>query len=228
MRALILACSSLLPYIDAAQKKVGTFYPVRIIDRRYHDEPEEMRRQIIKALKWLPPEVDTVLAAMGFCGGSWENIPVKVRVVIPRVDDCVTLLLHTDDQWQPDRKEPGHLYLRDTEMAEHSPEAMQKNLCVKYGGVQGEMIFRAMFADYTNVDIIDTGIYDCYSEEYAIEAQKNADLIGCVLDYVAGSNRLLEKLVAGVHDRQFFVIEPGQTLSEGDFFPDGCKKKGSY
>lgn len=46
----------------------------------------------------------------------------------------------------------------------------------------GTSIFGSWFQNYTNADIIDTGVYDCYSEEYVTEAQKNADLIRCSLD----------------------------------------------
>lgn len=85
--------------------------------------------------------------------------------------------------------------------------------------MNGSMIFNSMFANYTNVDIIDTGVYDCYSEEYVIQAQQNADLIRSVLGYVEGSNLLLEKLVSGQWDQQFIVAEPGQLLSNQDFLP---------
>lgn len=139
--------------------------------------------------------------------------------MIPRVDDCITLLLHTDNTWYPNLKQAGHLYLRDTDTVEYSLEAMQRKLCEQYGGMNGSMIFNSMFANYTNVDIIDTGVYDCYSEEYVTEAQRNADLIRGILDYVEGSNLLLEKLVSGQWDQQFIVAEPGQLFSNQNFLP---------
>lgn len=216
MNAAILACSSLDQYVDAAQKKMKTNYPVVIIDRKYHEEPKRMREKLMEAIKEL--EADTILVAMGFCGGSWEAIPTEKRVVIPRVDDCITLLLHTDDRWYPNLKKEGHMYIRDTDMGEYSLEAMQRRLCEQYGGMYGSMIFNSMFANYTNVDMIDTGVYDCYAEDYVIEAQRNADLIRGVLDYVEGSNLILEKLVSGQWDQQFLVAEPGQMFSVKDFW----------
>lgn len=219
MNAVILACSSLNRHVDAAQEKMKTDYPVVNVDRKYHEDPKQMREQLMEKLRSLPSEIDTVLVAMGFCGGSWEAIPLEKRVVIPRVDDCITLLLHTDNTWYPNLKKEGHLYLRDTDTAEYSLEAMQRKLCEQYGGMNGSMIFNSMFANYTNVDIIDPGVYDCYSEEYVTEAQRNADLIRGILDYVEGSNLLLEKLVSGQWDQQFIVVEPGQLLSNQNFLP---------
>ncbi|MCI7098689.1 MAG: DUF1638 domain-containing protein [Lachnospiraceae bacterium] len=220
MDAVILACSSLNSHVDAAQEKMGTAYPVIYVDRKYHEDPKQMRQHIMDELKYLPSEADTVLVAMGFCGGSWKAVSFEKRIVIPRVDDCITLLLHTDDTWHADLKKKGHLYLRDTDTEEYSLEAMQRKLCRQYGGMYGSMIFNSMFTNYTNVDMIDTGVYDCYSEEYVIQAQRNADLIRGVLDYVAGSNLILEKLVSGQWDQQFIVAEPGQVLSEKDFWEE--------
>ena len=69
----------------------------------------------------------------------------------------------------------------------------------------------------SSVDIIDTGAYDCYSEEFAVQAQENADLIRCILDYVPGSNRILEKLVSGKWDEQFVIFEKGETIGFKNF-----------
>ncbi len=228
MNAVILACSSLNSHVNAAQDKMATNYPVVNVDRKYHEDPKQMKEQITEKIRKLPADIDTLLVAMGFCGGSWESISSAKRIVIPRVDDCITLLLYTGDVWHPNLKESGHMYLRDTDTAEYSLEAMQRRLCQQYGGINGSVIFRSMFADYTNVDIIDTGVYDCYSEEYVMEAQRNADLVGGALDYVAGSNLLLEKLVSGQWDQNFSVIEPGRLVTEKDFFGEDEHPAFSY
>ncbi len=217
MNAVILTCSSLTSHVDAAQKKMNTHFPVMEMDRKYHDNPAYMRKIIIEQLKDLPEEIDTILVAMGFCGGSWENICLNKRIVIPKVDDCITLLLYTDDQWHLSLKKPGHMYLRDSDVKEYSITAMYNKLRQKYGGRNGDIIFRSMFAHYTNVDIIDTGVYDCYSESYVAQAQEDANLIGAVLDYTEGSNLILEKLVSGQWEQQFLILKPGQTLSTKDF-----------
>lgn len=217
MNAVILACSSLERHIDAAQTKMKTSYPVVTVDRKYHVDPKQMRQQIIETMQNLHSEADTVLVAMGFCGGSWNAVDSDRRIVIPRVDDCITLLLHTDDAWHPNLKQMGHLYLRDSDTASYSLTAMQQKLCDEYGRQNGMDIFHSWFESYTDVDVIDTGEYDCYSEHYVTEAQKNADLIQCRLNYVKGSNLLLEKLVSGHWDQQFLIVEPGQMLSNRDF-----------
>lgn len=74
------------------------------------------------------------------------------------------------------------------------------------------------FDNYHYLDIVDTGLNDCYSEEYVMKAQINADAMNVALDYAEGSNLLLEKLVSGRWDEQFLVAEPGHLIRHGDFF----------
>ena len=71
MKAVLLACSSLTKDVEAAQERMHTSHPMIWLDRKYHADPKEMRRQIQKTLDSLDQSVDTVLVAMGFCGGSW-------------------------------------------------------------------------------------------------------------------------------------------------------------
>lgn len=214
---IVLACSSMLLHVAAAQEKMGTDFEVIELDRDLHSEPEKMRLHIIETLNRLPGQIETVLVAMGFCGGSWDRVPAVQRIVIPKVDDCITLLLHTDDTPHGNLKQTGHMYFRDCDGGKYSIEAMKDKICQKYGMEIGTSIFGSWFASYTNADIIDTGAYDCYSEAYVEEAQRNADLIRCDLEYVTGSNRILEKLVSEQWDSQFLIVEAGQKLSEQCF-----------
>lgn len=214
---VILACSSMLLHVKAAQERMHTKFDVVELDRRLHADPKQMRSSILETLSALPDYYETVLVAMGFCGGSWDHIPLSRRVVIPKVDDCITLLLHTDDTPHGNLKQMGHMYFRDCDTGAYSIEAMKEKLCRDYGTETGTAIFGMWFEHYTNADIIDTGAYDCYSEAYVTQAQKNADLIRCTLGYVEGSNVILEKLVSGRWDAQFLVLEPGQEMTEHAF-----------
>lgn len=123
---VILACTSMLLHVEAAQKKMKTDFPVIEADREYHVDPQSMKQCLRNKLTELPDSVENVLAAMACCGGSWEGI-------------------------RAERK------------------------------------------------------------------QENADLIRCILDYVPGSNRILEKLVSGKWDEQFVIFEKGETIGFKNF-----------
>ena len=69
-KTIILACSSLTEYVEAAQESVGTRMRVRYLNRIYHRDPAEMQEHIKTELSRMPEGIDTVLVCMGFCGGS--------------------------------------------------------------------------------------------------------------------------------------------------------------
>ncbi len=223
MSRCILSCTSLLGFVEAAQSSQGTAYPVFTVDRQYHVEPEQMRVRVLETIAALPGEYDTILVAMGFCGGVWHDTCFERTVVIPRVDDCISLLLHTDDAFHPNLKVDGHLYLYENDPKDfsaltlmHNTNSFTQDLDLK--NMNREFLFEMWFHNYRYMDIIDTGLNDCYSEEYAAAAQEQADQIKAELDYVPGSNLLLEKLVSGRWDGQFIVAEPGKRILHGDFF----------
>lgn len=154
---------------------------------------------------------------MAYCGGSWKGVEVTKRTVIPNMDDCITMLLHTDDIQHADLKQKGHMYLRDSDIGKYSIKGMKEDICTEYGMEIGTSVFGSWFQNYNYADIIDTGEYDCYSKEFVENAQENADLIRCSLDYVQGSNIILEKLVSGKWDEQFVIFDAGATVHEKDF-----------
>ena len=211
---VILTCSSLADYIDQAQENMGTALPVVHLDKRYHVEPKDMREQILEAIGTLSRNHDTILVGMGFCGGSWDQVTAPCRIVIPRVDDCVSLLLQRGDAYVPNLKEMGHLYLYEKDVS----ESLFSRIGEEADEELAEELIDMYFGNYHHLDIIDTGYNDCYSEEYVEAAQEEADRIHMALDYVEGGIHLLEKLVAGKWGGQFLVAEKGHLIKHGDFF----------
>jgi len=211
--------------VDAAQEAMGTSWPVVVVDRSHHVEPQEMKEELKKAvdelLEEVPAEDLTVLISMGFCGGAWDHVSFPCRVVIPRADDCISIMLCTDDKCVPNRKEMGHLYLYEKDPADFSALKMIHDggtADETYRGMSSEDLFRYWFGNYHAMDIIDTGLNPCYDVPYVEAAQKEADVINAELGYVQGSNHMLEKLVSGQWDEQFIVAEPGHLIKHSDFF----------
>lgn len=218
MSTIILTCTTLENYVTEAQKTCKTDYPVVYLNKKYHIEPAKMREKILETIDGLPEDVDTVLVCMGFCGGSWQDISCSKKLVIPRVDDCVSLVMTVTDDVNPCTKEMGHMYVFGGESEGFSIGGIYDSLVGEYGEEMGESVFDMMFEHYRNVDIIDTGIYDCYDPEFVEKVQRDADRIHADIDYVPGSNHLFEKLFSGNWDGQFFIAWPNQKITQRKFF----------
>ena len=120
---LILCCASVRRHLDAAQQKMGTDFPVQELSWENHKEPAVMHETLLRTMEELPEHITTVLSCVCGCGGVWEGVTLRCRTVLPRMDDCVTMLLQTDDHLHPNAKQPGHIYFRDCDRGEHSVAA---------------------------------------------------------------------------------------------------------
>ena len=218
MSTVILSCTTLLEYVQLAQKACKTNFPVIELDRQYHVEPAKMREHILQTLFSLSSDVDTILVAMGFCGGSWQDVSCSKTLVIPRVADCVALALTTPKRYTPDLKEPGHMYLFGSGDTGFSVHAIYERLLKEYDKEMADIVFNMYFEHYYYLDIIDNGLYDCYDPDYVERAQADADRIHADLNFVPGSNILLEKLVSGRWDNQFLIAQPNVSITQGTFF----------
>ena len=217
MKTIIISCGFLRHHVDAAQEKMNTNYEVIEMDTALHAEPKDMRAALWETMKNLPEDVERVLLAMGLCGGSVSELPIPRNLVMPKVDDCITMLMHTDDIWHPNLKESGHMYLADDIDGKLSIPKIHREQIDKYGEKKGQRLFDIWFESYRYVDIIDTGQYDCHCADYISKAKEAAELIHSQVQYIEGSNRLLEKLVSGKWDQQFIVAEKGRVLQKEDF-----------
>lgn len=225
MKIGILACSALSYYVHAAQKKYQTEYPVIEVDRNYHDRPKLLRELLEEAIEKVPEDVDTLLIAMGACGNCWEGISWRGTLVIPRMDDCVTILLHQDDTWYPNLKQAGHFYQIDEENDHFLLTNMYRKFVEKYGERRAKRICEMMFGNYTNVDVVDTGVFDCHTEAYVAKMQKEADFIHVPLNFVKGSNYIIEKLITRKWDEQFIILQPGEKIDAQQFLQRPEKNK---
>jgi len=212
--AAVLACSSFRDYLTAAQKREGTSLPVFWLDERLHRDPGEMRQAILAALERMPREIDTVLVCMGFCGGSWDGVACGRRVVMPRADDCVSILLHTETRSGYNLKEPGHLYVKGPDPAAASFAGIFARMTEGVDPAQTRIYHERWKASYCSVDIIDTGLYDCRSKAYRRPVLADAAFLEAETATVPGSTELLEALVSGQWDERFRTFEPGETITE--------------
>ncbi len=218
MKQMILACSSLTEFIEAAQEKMNTAHPVWYLDKKYHMSPKMMRKKVIAALEEIPEEYDTILVAMGYCGGSWEKIDTARRIVVPRIDDCISLLMTLDDEYHVNRKTPGHIYVKEENPREISIKNIYEHYTAKMEKETALQIMESWKRTYEGIDIIDTGLYDCYDESYLAEVKKDADWLEAEVKYVPGGTHLIEKLVSGRWDEQFAIIEPGEAVGRENYF----------
>ncbi len=137
--------------------------------------------------------------------------------MIPRVDDCIALFLGSRREHLARLAEtPGTYYLtKGWVHAQCDTIAEYARLVEKYGEKRARRVAEAMYRNYTQIVLIDTGNYRM--EEYRDFARAMADFLGLEFKEVPGSNRLLEKMLSGDWEPEFVVVPTGTPVSAGAF-----------
>ena len=210
----VIACKALRDEVTS----VADGLDVEFIEARLHDVPDKLRDTVQEAIDNTPGS-RTILLLYGRCSNGTAGLKAgRHRLILPAVDDCISLLLGSRARYfEEHAKHPGtYYYTRGWIEYIDDPYAEYKQIVPKYGEEKARRIALMILEGYTRVALIDTGSYplDQY-EPYVREVGEFYDL---PVEHLAGSLRYIEKLVKGPHDREFIVIEPGGVLEERIFW----------
>ena len=132
----------------------------------------------------------------------------QARLVVPKVEDCISLLLGGNPIRQALSRETPAFYLTDGWLRYEKNIYWEYEQCLnKYGEVRSLRIFKAMFAHYSNLNFIDTACYDLTS------VMSRTDEFAAKLDVkqgiVTGTLKLITKALREEWDEDFLIIPQG-------------------
>lgn len=203
----------------------GDIRTKELTDNPYASIPESMktRKQKRTATTNLSPgdeinqDLENIIIVFGLCGKGAAGIgSSSSRVIIPRFDDCVNMMLCPEKREKRAYMKAGITYLTRGWTEDKGSLLSIYNECLeRYGEKRGRKAFKLMYDSYTLAAVIDDGCYDLEPvEEYA---RKTSELLGLDICTVDGSIRVFEKLLSGNWDDDIIVCEPGEVISEEDF-----------
>ena len=162
--------------------------------------------------------VEEVLFALGFCGNALQGLTAgHVSLVVPRVDDCISLLLNRGCLREEIPRDARHYYLtRGWFCHESSLKQAFDDWTERYGAERAASLRKTMFAGYERVNLIDTRAYDigeCLEQSKDVAAELELEH-----GVVQGSVQLLERLFKGERDSEIVVIPPAEAIGFNHLF----------
>lgn len=223
----VVTCAVLEDEVRRLARALPEVGPVEVLPPVLHREPALLREGIREAVGRLEarPEVREIVLVYGLCGRGTVGVSSRrVRLVLPRVHDCIALLLGDRDRYEREvRAHPGTYWTSagwircDLLPAADREEARRLEYERRYGPDNADYLLaleRSWTGAYERVVYVDSALERDRSEE----AKEWARSCGLRFERVAGDPRLLEDLLAGRWDEErFVVLEPGQVLlASGD------------
>lgn len=210
---VVVACRTIGAELELAMARTGSTLPVVWVESGLHARPASLRERLQEELDGLPDGI-AALMAFGFCGKALLGLRAGTRrLVIPKADDCITLLLGSR-RARSSLSESSRTYFLTKGWLDNERNIWgEYNDCVaRHGRKRTDAIYKMMLGHYRHLGLIDTGAYDVHSL-YGRTAEIEATL-GLARRIVPGGVSFLERLLTGPWDGEFVVVEPGGTVDE--------------
>ncbi len=157
MNTAIVCCKTIYAELELAMAETGCDYPIILIESGLHNYPEKLRTRLQEALDHAEG-YDRILLAFGTCGNSVAGLRTgKFELILPLVDDCITLLLGSSDIKR--QYERTYFLTKGWLDGEQNIWWEYQYAIKKYGEETGKSIYAAALNQYRNLGILDTGAY---------------------------------------------------------------------
>jgi hypothetical protein len=209
----ILACRTLEDEILAI---LPENVDAEFLEYGLHNTPGKLRQELQQRIDE-SEGYDTLLLGYGLCSNGVAGIKTeKHTLVVPRVHDCISLLLGSRKQYEIEFQQyPATYYLSKGWIKQKGdPLSSYYKYLEKYGEETARWLMGEEYKNYQRVVFIHI-VGD--SEEYVKYSREVADFLKVKHWEVQGSQRYFEKLVKGEWDKEFLIIPPGETVSLQSF-----------
>lgn len=233
VRLGLIACEVLRRELAAAMERCGhAVFPVWM-RQGLHNTPDLLREQVqseIAHLEQAESPLDAILLGYGLCGGGTSGLCAGgVPLVIPRTDDCIGILLGSQERYLSFFHSRSGIYWFSVgwlTCADTPSEAYYAAKLRDYTARFGEEDAHWLLAEENRwISQYQSGVYIRFpaggDAEFERQAQKAAAFCGWAFETTQGDSRLTEQLVSGGWDQRFLVCPPGHRIDrdwEGRIF----------
>lgn len=214
MKTCVLCCASLEKETRLAMDRCGIHYPLEVLTDNNHDSPKRLSASIQDKLDHV--DADRVLMAFGTCGGAMVGLRTgNHSLVIPRVDDCLSLLMGSMERRYAVSGGFG-LFLTDSWLNhDKSIEAELGRIRIRYPQKRADAIISGLYGHFRTLNVIDTETYDVPS--LLPRTRALAQLLHLEHRVVRGTTDYLEALLQGPWDlERFIVVSAHSIVTDGD------------
>ncbi len=224
VRVVILSCQVLQDLLTRLLPE-GLASDVILMDYGLHQVPGNMTLSLQETIDGLE-EPSLVVLGYGLCGNGLKGIQAGVHtLLVPRVDDCIALLLGSHGAYVREfEAEPGTYWLSKgwLESGSH-PLKEYEEYVPKYGPEEAMWIMDQQYQHYRRLVLVAHSQADL--EAYRPQAREVARFCarwGMRYEEILGSDRYVRRLVevAAALDRangDFIVIPPGGEIRQEQF-----------
>ena len=221
---VFLACKVLESLLDEAIPE-DLADQVSFLDAGLHEVPKRLNTTLQAAID----EVQTpslIVLGYGLCGNGLHGLRSgRHTLLIPRVDDCIAMLLGSYEAYRREfASVPGTYYLtRGWLEAGSDPLREYRAYVEEYGPEQAHLFMDLQYRNYERLALVahDQADLEAYREQ-AREVAAYCEQWGMRYEEILGSDACIRRLVdvasdPSKADSEFLLVLPGGEVKQGDF-----------
>jgi Protein of unknown function (DUF1638) len=211
----IIACEVMKNEIEKI--KPGHEIKFHFVSMGLHSRPEKLHNELDKLISE-EKNSSRIILGFGLCGGSLKNLGSNNAVLtIPKVHDCIPVLLGSMASYKAYQKEKQTYYLSAGWLeSEKNILSEFKRVNAQYGADKAKKVFKTMYNGYEKILYINSQCKkNGYYKNKSVEA---AGLLNLEHEEINGDLAYIEKLVNGPWDKDFINILPGEKIREENFY----------
>ena len=219
MDTVMLCCRTIEAELKKAMEYTGISYPCVWVESGLHNVPAHLTNRLQQELNALDGEADRILLGFGFCGNAVTGLHTgDYQLIIPRVDDCITLALGSYRRRRELMQEESSYFLTQGWLqGERNIWVEYEYARKRYGEERAQRIYQSMLNHYHRLLVVDTGAYELP------QILSNTEMIARELklkhQVIAGSMDLFCRLLTGPWEAdEFLVVPPHQTIAGKDLW----------
>jgi len=213
------------------------------VQQHLHDTPDKMRARLQEEIDKVGDGYQRIILVYGLCSNGVAGLKSDDHeIIIPRIDDCISLFLGSRERYVEEFKkdpatyylcrgwiehggDPYRLYLKWTGRDDRIPEgwfSTGKTYDRSFDEETARMLVHELLKNYRRIILIDNDDLEKAHRDYARDmAAFMREIIGREIELVdiKGSSRLLEKVLGEKWDGSEIIrVKPGQEILQEYFF----------
>ena len=233
MHLKVIACKALVR--ETCHFVAQSDHPVDLEFFGYalHDDPSQMAAELQARIDACQGQgYDAIVIVAGLCGNGCVGVTARdVPLVLPRVDDCIVMLLGSRERYNADHgANPGTYYYIPGWLEWAEPErdmkaafslemrqAVYQQFVEKYGEDNAAYLMDTLYnwqKSYSRACLIDTGLAtEPQLARYRRQTAEIAGTWGWRSEELTGDTHLVRGLIQGLWpDNDFLIVPPGCTI----------------
>lgn len=215
-KILLIGCAVVINEVQALVN--GSSLTCKTIDAGLHLNPEQLKSCLQQAIDENDGAFETIVLGFGLCSNAVLGLRSRTsHLAIPRVDDCIAMLLGSQAQYKKEMAKAPGTYFLSKGWIDAGISIMDdiRQTAERYGLERAYKIQQKMFGHYTRLVYIASENED---QEACRQVSREA-AAALELEYqeLKGNRRILQAMIDGRWDDGFIVVEPGKEITLADF-----------